>query len=215
MSVTFERLMTRVQLAKSCLSSCSDDTRVTISAHQRAALLDQMTANAMKTMSREEIATFTGEVAGVPLAPSDMSLVLGAVGEPREKRRELQDFQAFTHYLSNEEWNTFLNIPSPEIAAQYLVDVLVIRLMCINPSEDTNRLVRLLVLYRRCEEPCDAFQVTHEQQNAMKHYISQRWIAARRKTGTRPEFYIPQLPATPGLCQQQFPEHFTQISTSR
>ncbi len=146
-------IRSRTVAARSVLSSLTPGSpeHLSASALQVGALVSLLMRGSIQAaLSKDEKAMLTVMMAKLPWAPNHLAKCLAALQgkDSACSRRPQQDFVSFLNYLSSFEWDLLeKHCKDFRVVCQILLDALVGRLRCINPTEFTKKLVASIILY--------------------------------------------------------------------
>lgn len=152
-------------------------------------------------LTPEKKATLSQMLAKVPWMPTHLSKALAALqGKNAVKtRRAQQNFIHFTNYISANEWKHLWNHRNElDAMIPFLLEILGGRLKCMNPTENTKKLVASIALYLMSLEETITMDA---KQNALT-FVKKNHLARQKKTrkdnqDVAPSDYIVELPYNP------------------
>ena len=210
MSDALKRFLVRASACKATLSTLSGASLIRASANQRDAFLGQFPG---LRFSAEEVAQATDALVAAHLTEPDLEAVMNALSERRvghTRRRPNQDYMAWSAYLTNAEWNSFMACETPRIAAGFVVGLIVTKLGCVNPTEHTKKDICCMILARRLESIHAVHDICIDLKAAIKAFVNARFVSVRRRAS--PPTYVEKLPATPEMCKAELPEFYSTIA---
>ena len=155
-------------------------------------------------LSKDQKASLSAMLVKIKWAPEHLALCLAALqGKDSvcSNRRAQQDFVAFLNYVSLYEWkHVEKSCHDFQIVCQILLEVLVDRLNCINPTEATKKFLATTLTY--IENQSQGASADYGQKGSMLEYVKKVY-RTRTKRAHRiglhvaPKDYIIHLPENP------------------
>jgi hypothetical protein len=149
---SYSAVRSRAGAARLVLQEMAPDTveLLTASALQANALVAILKRQQIQaSLSKEQKASLSEMLIAVPWAPNHLAWCLTALQgkDGGNDRRQQQNFMRFVNYMSEFEWEALLKSGKDfRIVINILLEVLVGRLLCINPTEPTKKLVASIAL---------------------------------------------------------------------
>ena len=160
-------------------------------------------ANIQKSLGPQEKACLTAMIVQSPFSNKHkeqalLSLQNGTDVQPT--RRKQQNHLNFVNYLCSFEWSQIqANAYDANVVVQILLEVLVGRLNCINPSESLKKLVASIALYVGTHgRDLECLDVNEATKIKMLKYVKTCWKArTKRHAPIPPADYMLELPENP------------------
>jgi len=142
---TFERARARIGAARILLQELplySPQHRATSSLQSDALVVLLRSAACRKDLNAEQAATLSTQIHGAKFHAEHLSEILAELaGQRKKRRRDCQDATNAFEYFSADEWDSMTAQEHAGLIQAVVLDVVVGRMQCINPSEPTIKLL--------------------------------------------------------------------------
>ena len=207
-------VMARLQAARTLLQSAPSEQHARISNIQMAAVIEQLQAHGLqKKISAEDQANISEIVLSTNYCDDHSGAILAKLtGVPQTRKRQGQDFTAWMSYAYATEWALIMSDDADDISIIHLcVDIVMRRLRCINPSEDTKKMITNVVLARG-KTRTQVFGIPLWKKQSFHNSVKTRITYLKARLSS-PEHYMMKLPADLATLQRECPSLYNEITT--
>ena len=208
---TFQIAKARIGASRLLLDDLKGESRRTASLLQSNALLEVLLCESRgKDLGAEMRASLGTAICAAKFEEDHQAALLAALsGQKVACRRQAQDAMNAFQYFSKHEWDRLEEYSSQCLIQQLILDVVVGRLHCVNPTEPTIKLLTSAMLVLRFgDDMCD---VTLEEKDLLKKAVAKRVKAMARKLNGKVVDYCTYYPACPGDLAAKHPALYERI----
>jgi len=175
-----ERARVRIEAARALLQNLHGPSLEATSELQAQAVIAWLTQHG-KELDIEERSALNAQVVQTKFLPKDRDAILAALatGARKINRRGSQDAMHAFEYFSANEWDMLEDCKNQSRLIELILDVVVNRMLCINPCEHTIKLLTSGIIVLANGQNIDA--VTLGEKISLKKVVAKRIKAIARK----------------------------------
>ena len=205
---SFALARARIGSARVLLLNLRGETLLAASRLQSDALIDLLRGKEIDSQRR---AVLSDQIFNVNFVEEHRNAILATLaGRPKMKRRDSQDAMHAFEYFAAAEWQRLDAFKNNQAAIEGLVlDVVVLRMQVINPTEPTVKLLASAILCLIYGQ--DACDISLLEKIEMKSTVAKRIKARVRKVGHHVVEYCEEYPALPDKLAATHPALYERL----
>ena len=205
---SFALARARIGSARVLLQNLRGETLLAASRLQSHALIDLLRGKEIDSQRR---AVLSDQIFNVNFVEEHRNAILATLaGRPKMKRRDSQDAMHAFEYFAAAEWQRLDAFKNNQAAIEGLVlDVVVLRMQVINPTEPTVKLLASAILCLIYGQ--DACDISLLEKIEMKNTVAKRIKARVRKVGHHVVEYCEEYPALPDKLAATHPALYERL----